>query len=236
MKSAFKGCETGPRGARLFALGALLSCIAFCQDKPNAADLVARVRANYAKATRFHFVGTESATSQDAKEVEFAGELPDKARFEGSITGVRPCLVIVDGENFFAYSKESKNFAEGKDAKEADLFMQLARGVIDSMQAADANETATVLRDERLNVNQAPIDSWVVEIKDSDFTRTWWIDKRTDIVWREDVVRVNEPAGSRENLTFKVASLDDPLPPDLFKFSPPAGAKKVSRLADLGLK
>ncbi len=221
---------------RLVALGLAFSCSAFRLEKPDATELVAKVRANYAKARRFHFVGTETATGQDAREVEFAGELPGKARFEGSITGVRPCLVIVDGENFFAYSKESKNFAEGKDAKEADLFMQLARGVIDSMQVADASETATVLRDEPLIVNQEAMDSWVVEIKDSDFVRTWWVDKQRNIVWREDVVRVNEPAGSRESLMFKVASLDGPLPADLFKFSPPAGAKKVSKLADLGPK
>ncbi len=107
--------------SRFLPLGLAFCCIALCQEKPDAAELVAKVRANYAKATRFHFVGTESATGQDAKEVESAGELPGKARFEGSITGVRPCLVIVDGENFFAYSKESKNFAEGKDAKRSRL-------------------------------------------------------------------------------------------------------------------
>jgi outer membrane lipoprotein-sorting protein len=217
---------------RFVPLGLAFCCIAFCQDKPDAAALVAKVRANYAKATRFHFIGTETATGQKPKDVEFAGELPGKARFEGSIAGVRPSVVIVDGENYFAYSKESKNFVEGKDAKEAGLFLQLARGLIDSIQAGDADEKATVLRGEALTA----IDCWVVQITDSDFVRTWWIDKQASIVWREDVVRVREPRSSKESLVFRVASIDEPVSADLFRFSPPAGAKKVATLAELGLK
>lgn len=242
-------------------LGVAFCCVALCQEKPDAAEFVRKVRSTYARANRFHFVTTQTTTIIGSDgQVEkllvegsvFAGELPAKGRFEGNTSPGHPCLVVVDGKRYVAYAKNSNSFIEGKagppgveigdldDMKEEQTsayLMLFARGVVDGVKVAFGNEQARIVRDEHLSLDGGVIDCWVVEIKGTpDLVNTWWVDKRRFTVRRTDVLTVTSFNKTTKSSVFNVATIDEPLPADLFNFRPPAGAKRVSKFSDFGSK
>lgn len=246
---------------RFVPLGAAFCCVALCQEKPDAAELVRTVRSTYANARRFHFVASDETTeiTQNGKvvlrgpeELGFAGDLPNKGRFEGTLSGGSPCLVIVNGEKYFVYLKDSNTYVERKggppetqvgdldDLNEEQLpayLMLYARAVIDGIQLPDPKEQATVIGEQRLGLDKGEIDCWVVETRGvPGLVRTWWVDKRRYIVRRADVLTVTSSSKSTETWLFNVATIDEPLSPALFRFAPPNGAKRVSKFSDLGSK
>jgi outer membrane lipoprotein-sorting protein len=86
------------------------------------------------------------------------------------------------------------------------------------------HDTMSILRD----AADSPADfireetgSYVVQVtpKDHSPVQTWWIDKAN-----YHVVRIDDDESS---IVFTTIKLNEPLPNDLFKFTPPPGAKKI---------
>ncbi len=245
--------------SRFIPLGLAFHCIAFCQEKPDAAVLLEKVRAKYAAATRFHLVWTRTQQkphgdpvfSGDFEETDLALELPDKMRLgeTGSKVGIAiSSLAIVDGIDVFVYETEANKYFEAKavppdtpisdvtDENQSAFWVQSARGVIDGLlETTTWKDQASVLGNGHLTLANGTIDCWLIQIKEKPFegdVTTLWIDKRRYLIRRQDTATRSAIVRN----TFKIAAVGDTLPPDIFKFSPPSGARKVSKMADLGSK
>jgi outer membrane lipoprotein-sorting protein len=94
--------------------------------------------------------------------------------------------------------------------------------------AAEHTSGAKFLREETLEIAGKKMDSYVCHVVvvplDSDaFPSTWWIDKKTYRVLREDDLN----SDSTSTTVFTEWRLDEPQPAGLFKFTPPPGARKA---------
>jgi outer membrane lipoprotein-sorting protein len=240
-------------------LGIAFCCVAFCQEKPEAGELLRKVRSNYAKANRFHFVWittkekpqADPIFSRDFYEYDVALERPNRARFgevESKAGIAMSSLAVVDGTDVFVYDNVANKYFEAKavppdtalddltDQNQSAFYLQGAQGVIDGMkEKANWSEHTAVIGDQRLRLAKGTIDCWVIEIKGkptADDVTTLWIEKRHYVIRREVVKTGTETSIT----TYKVVMVDKPLSRDLFQFSPPAGARKVARVADLDSK
>ncbi|HWZ31325.1 MAG TPA: hypothetical protein VNX18_08335 [Bryobacteraceae bacterium] len=238
----------------------LFQC-AVAQAQPNATELVRKIRDNYFSAGSFHFVATVELRELGPNGNEFnkhstyldlAIELPNKVHLEGDVAGFGPSVTVVDGENIFLYLKQQNKYFEARVAPpdtEVDerniteknisaYIMHVGRSVALGLQDTTAGqEQVTSLREDRLDVDGRSIDCWVVQIKGrpwKDAVSTWWIDRKRYVLIREDMVSVTQPGvESRSSTFFKSVSINEPLSDALFRFTPPQGAIKVSKLADL---
>lgn len=110
---------------------------------------------------------------------------------------------------------------------------------------------AKIVRSEKLRVGDADVDCWVVSLeygpwgsdaaaqaagvspKDLEHSKTLWVDKNRFLVYREDSkIKMTMPnANTSTNIkqTSKVQSVtvNDPVSPDVFTFTPPPGAKEM---------
>ena len=111
---------------------------------------------------------------------------------------------------------------------------------------------AKVLRSERLHVNGADTDCWVVTVeyvpqndqasseqtaafgvKELSRSKTLWIDKARYFVYKVESVSkmtmpgTDVPTNTKETMKLENISLDAPASPDLFTFTPPAGATEM---------
>jgi outer membrane lipoprotein-sorting protein len=93
---------------------------------------------------------------------------------------------------------------------------------------------ARIVRTERLSIapnNQVEcfvvqIDRGPFEEKKSGASRnTWWVDKDRYLVWKEDrATWLSDGFQELSSTTFQTILLDEPLPKDIFVFTPPKGA------------
>jgi hypothetical protein len=89
--------------------------------------------------------------------------------------------------------------------------------------AADSIDGARVLREEAVRLAGAIVDCWVVSLpqRKNGTAYTWWVDKQLGRIVHED------DAGS--STRFTTIQLSGALPDDLFRFAPPAGARKLDK-------
>jgi thiol-disulfide isomerase/thioredoxin len=102
--------------------------------------------------------------------------------------------------------------------------------------------SAQVLRDEKVDVDGAPVDTWVVETHpDPGITgdtsarvvSVLWVDKARSVVLRDSTYVHSDHTAQggtldmRQTIALAHASVNDPLPDSLFSFQPPAGAQKA---------
>ena len=86
--------------------------------------------------------------------------------------------------------------------------------------AAEFAKTAKFLREESIDIKGAKIDCLVLTVAPSGkLEYTWWVEKQTYRIVRED------DAGN--SAVFTSIRLNEPIPDELFKFEPPAGAKRI---------
>lgn len=112
---------------------------------------------------------------------------------------------------------------------------------------------AKILRSEKVHVNGADADCWVVSLEYessgsevtaeaqaagfslSDFahSKTLWVDKNRYLVYREDSItkmsmpNTNTPTNMKQSSKVESFTVNDPVSPDVFQFAPPPGAKEI---------
>ena len=219
------------------ALVAALSILASVpgQAQIDVRQVLAKVSETYSSAAQYEF--KIHTTSSDAASVPFflhvAVKKPDRLRMEvtlkeraksDSSTNPDDAITVADGEYTWIYSPKLAQYTKRKDASafvshaEEQLFLRYRN-------AAHAADRARALREESLESDGRSVSCYVIEIADDSRSEihTWWIDKSRYLVLREDVAK----GQYRESAVYTVARMNEPLTPDLFVFSPPAGAKQV---------
>ena len=112
---------------------------------------------------------------------------------------------------------------------------------------------AKILRSEKLHVNDSEADCWVVSLQYegfgsqataamqsaglpfSDFARTkmLWVDKTRYLVYQDDsttkmtMPKTNTPTNMKQASKVQSFTVNDPVSPDVFKFTPPPDAKEM---------
>ncbi len=88
-------------------------------------------------------------------------------------------------------------------------------------RAADFIEGAKFLREEAIELAGTKVDCYVVAVpvQGSASLYTWWVDKQRHRILRED--------DSVSSAVFTTIKLNEPLPDELFTFTPPPGARKL---------
>ncbi len=88
-------------------------------------------------------------------------------------------------------------------------------------RAADFSGGAKFLREEAIDLAGSKVDCYVVAVskKGSQFAYTWWVDKNSYHIVRED--------HADSSTVFTTIKLNEPLPDEFFTFKPPPGAGKL---------
>jgi outer membrane lipoprotein-sorting protein len=200
-------------------------------------EALAKVSETYSSAAQYEFA--IHTTSSDAASVPFflhvAVKKPDRLRMEVTLKersksdpSANPddAITVADGEYTWIYSPKLAQYTKRKDASafvshaEEQLFVRYRN-------ALRGAGRARALREESLELDGRSVSCYVIEIADDSRSElhTWWIDKSRYLVLREDLAK----GQYRESAVYTVARMNEPLPLDLFVFSPPAGAKQVEK-------
>jgi len=206
---------------------------AFAQAQPDVAEVLKKVSETYKGVSEYELVAeatmTEGGTSTRA-HMRVAFRAPDRYRMEATIPGLEPtdsrldeAVTIHDGSALWFYLPKSNQYGsipadelaadpEGS-AHTPEATDEVMMGLY--RRAADLADGAKLLREEAIDVAGVAVPCYVASVMD----RTWWVDKKTNRVVRED------RGGS--STVFTLIRLGEPLPDSLFKFVPPPGARKV---------
>lgn len=225
-----------------FSLFALFLHAAVAQTQPNVAEILTKVGATYKAASQyeFEFEGTESIGANTvALHGHVAFRAPDKYRMEGAMPGLtapgpdagEEGVIIDDGSTLWFYFPKPNQYgsipASTLTADAPGDLGDLRPEAMDHFMAwryrgaADFIDGAKFLREESLEIAGRKIDCYVVTLlpEKRGRTYTWWIEKKTSHIQRED--------GAGNSHVFTSIKLGEPLSDDLFKFEPPPGAKKL---------
>jgi outer membrane lipoprotein-sorting protein len=219
------------------AIGAILLfplCSAFAQP-PTAREIVANVGAAYKNISQYEFVYEGHGERDVHGRLAFNG--PDKYRLEGHGLAYVPDLdpkelltIISDGSDVWIYFTQTNLYLRrprtddsGNPTAVTPLFVDLGM-TSRYRRATEFADSAKYLREELLEIGDTEAYCYVVTVFPIG-TRgpfTWWVDKRSYQILRED------DAGN--SVTFRTVKLNTLLPDDLFKFDPPPGARQVEKL------
>jgi outer membrane lipoprotein-sorting protein len=202
---------------------------------PSVGEILKKVGEVYKNVKDYEFV-YEGHSGDRTLHGTFAFKSPYKYRLEGR--GLEPDLdpnevlsIIADGSNIWIYYAQANIYVRRDftpytsgnmspySPEFTDIYMtQRYR------HASDYIATARLLGDEKIGDRAAKLDCYVLVVfpNGPNLPFTWWIDKSTYRILRED------DAGNI--VTFTTVKLDEPLSDNLFKFDPPQGARKVESL------
>jgi len=235
---ALRSLHTGLRPGSLGLIAVLWAPALSGQD---LASILRRVSEKYANADQYRFEMRKSG--EESGTLKIAVQKPNRFRLEANgqvIDGsdAFPNITMVgDGASAWNFVPEPAQYTKKKvtlplldtepHAISSETFVLQADVVFLSRYArlAAAADHAKLIRQEG--------DNYVIELcaplpgfRDQ---YTWWVDKRRYLVVREDT----QPASTRRpvsSVVYSVASIDEPIPEDVFHFTPPAGAKQVEQL------
>ena len=154
------------------------------------------------------------------------GKLPELAEFgQGD-----EMLIVYDGSFLWFYIPKSNqygsvpagNLRADDPGDSGDMRPEFVREVTNAFsRLAESSKDAKLLREDALQIEGNKAACYVVSFTDKENrgSVTVWIDEKNF-----HLLRLETPEGTA---TYSVDKLDEPLSDDLFKFTPPAGAKKI---------
>jgi thiol-disulfide isomerase/thioredoxin len=202
----------------------------FYREKPENADasatagkaLLSKVAENYRnlKTARFEFeeiterTGEHSA-SRRTVHCKTLISPPGKLRVETTGAG-EPSILISDGQTTWQYFPEANEFT-----KVPTGMQPLGSSLLGAyVWLGRIREPAKIVRQERLGA----ADCTVVRIgREGGYTRTLWIDSKTDMIWKEELneASTTETVPSRKiEIRFTVVNTQETFAPELFVFDP----------------
>jgi outer membrane lipoprotein-sorting protein len=232
----------------VLAIAGLVAPVLFGQGQVDIADILRHVTETYANAKQYRF--SLRKTGEESGSIQIAVQKPGRFRLEADgrvIDGADEfanLTLVSDGDTAWNYVPELHQYTKKKSTLPLldteppeitpDTFVLQAETVFLTRYAelAKAADRARFLRQETVTTDAGPVRCYVLEL---DAPRpgfrdnyTWWVDQKRWLVLREDT----KPASSRRppgTVVYTAASIDEPLPGDLFHFTPPAGARLVER-------
>ena len=193
---------------------------------------------------------TEIRSQSGRKSVETHIDLtsvrPDRLRMLIS-GGLGELQVYSDGASTWVfvpplkqYTRKSVSDAKATTTDGSSRFAAIAMQVFEQFERISAGlHTAKILRTEKLEVGNTPVECLVVEVEleerdpDEKRMRTYWIDSQRNLVLK--VVQLDKLSGDAANAleteittTFRKADIDPSIPEGTFAFVPPEDAKEVA--------
>jgi outer membrane lipoprotein-sorting protein len=223
-----------------FALFSLVLRAAVAQTQPNAAEILKKVSETYEAVSQYEIVTEATGRGADATSghMLLAFRPPNRYRMEGAISGLTgdaaafgEPVVICDGSVVWFYLRKSNQYAsfplrELTHDAPGDLG-DLRPEAVDQFvmvryrRASAFIEGAKVLREEAIDLAGTKVDCYVIAVPEKgEFpASTWWVDKQGYRILRED--------DAESSTVFTTVKFNEALPDDLFKFTPPPGARKL---------
>lgn len=259
-------------GAALVAATLAAAQSAPNQGQPDALDLLRNVEATYAamgsysaKSTRV--IEMNGPSMQNKMEMTDTITTDSSGRFRRESAGMMGMVMVFDGSTMWTYMPQlnkyskisldqlkalrSQSHAE-QSTSDAATFAPAAGPFVEYRSVASNVKEAKVLRSEKLHVDDADTDCWVVSVeyepqndqasseqattlgvKELSRSKTLWVDKSRYLVYQEESVSqmtmpgANGPTNTKETMKLESISLDVPASPDLFTFTPPTGATEM---------
>jgi thiol-disulfide isomerase/thioredoxin/outer membrane lipoprotein-sorting protein len=187
----------------------------------------------------------------------FAKDQPDRLHFE-TIESNGSFVVVSDGKSLWRAAPETREFIRtavtgplldaAGGGPVAESGMRRLKFMMSYMERLGENLTrAEQIRNETLEVDGKPIECVVVRADYSppkgstgieSWTRTLWIDKQRNIVLREENVtrgklfpsRPFDDTEIRHRRLYMVASINEPVPAQLFVYTPPRNFRQMDKL------
>lgn len=236
---------------RVFVLGigCLLAPAVLAQSQPDLAGILSKVSETYANAKQFRF--TIKKSGEESGVLQIAVKKPNRFRFEADgrvIDGADAfsnVTMVSDGGSAWNYFAEQQQYTRKKitlplldtepPAISPETFVLQAETIFLTRYAelAKALDHARYLRRETLQAESGSVNCYVIELtaprpgyRD---TYTWWVDPQRYLVLREDT-KPATPRRSVSSVIYTVAAIDEPIPDEVFRFTPPPGAKQVDQL------
>lgn len=214
------------------------------QSLPSGEEIRAKVVETYRTPKRFLMTGTASGQSPRLKTIStpmtIAFDLPDKMRIEGgsipSSAGQGFNLIVVNNKKVWMYNPHTNQYIYQKEVPNSEKMIASLENLTFIRYRGLVKPTgiATHLRTEKLQVKGNDIECYVIQIDHADFEsksvgakrNTWWVDRNTYIIWKEDNIEWISKSGDQEIQTtvFDAVLLDKPFPKDYFVLKPPEGS------------
>jgi outer membrane lipoprotein-sorting protein len=211
------------------------------QTQPEVAEILKKVGDVYKPLSQYEFeidVAFTEGKKTVTTHVRFAFKAPDKYRMEGELPGLADpgsdldggAIVVDDGANFWIYLPRPSKYASipasaltpGAPGDLGDVRPEVMDyGMTWRYRAAsDFAGNSKLLREESVTTAARKVDCYVLAVlpEKRGPTYTWWVDKTTYRILRED------DAGNTS--LFTSIKLNEPIPDAVFRFEPPPGAQK----------
>jgi outer membrane lipoprotein-sorting protein len=215
---------------------------AMAQAPPGAAEILKRVEEVYKDVSQYDLVTTLTLHDPDSGRdvsgsMRIVYKAPDKYREEAKGTflalgqdasgpPIDEGIIVYDGVKISAYMPKSNeyrvytipNIPRDSRPEDVDIF----EGIGPYRHALEAFPTARLQREERLETSAGPVDCFVLGATGKEGNTAIWVDKSNYHVLRLDA----GVEGYRTSVMLNV-KLNGVFSDDLFKFVPPAGARKL---------
>ena len=246
-------------------------------EQPDAMDLLKSVELAYgaintysAKVTNTMAMDGSDAQGKMNVETSLTVIVDASGKFRIESKGMIGMLMVNDGNTMWMYMPRANSYS--KIPMNGDTAYVSVRGggamfggayaPLQYRSAMSGVKEAKILRSERLRVNDADVDCWVVALEDepmsnegsaaaeaagvkvSDFSRnkTLWVDKTRYLVYQEDstakmtMPNASTPTNMKQTSKVESVTINEPVSPDVFTFTPPAGAKEMVQSQSMRLK
>jgi outer membrane lipoprotein-sorting protein len=232
---------------RVLALAAFLASL-LCAQSPDVAGLLHKVSDTYSHAAQYRFAIRK--TGEEAGSLQITVQKPDKFRLEADgrvIDGVDAfgnVVLVSNGSAVWNYVGELQQYTKKRttlpllDTEPPEItpeaFVLQAETVFlrRYSQFASAADHARYLRQETLTTPAGPVACFVIELQAPlpgyRDTYTWWVDPKRSLVLREDT-KPATPRRPSSTVIYSLASIGEPIPPQIFQFMPPVGARLVDK-------
>ena len=241
------------------------------QEQPDAMGLLKNVELAYGAINTYSSKVTSTITmDQSGAQGNVNMETPMTVTADASgrfrieskgMMGMMGMTLVYDGNAMWMYMEGANSYSklplnEGSASVRAGAMGGgMSGGAIglDYKNVTSGVKEAKILRSEKVHVNDADADCWVVSLtyegpgaeassamksaglSMDDFSRakTLWVDKSRNLVYREDsttkmtLPNAHAPTTTKQSSKVESFTVNDPVSPDVFTFTPPAGAKEL---------
>jgi outer membrane lipoprotein-sorting protein len=233
------------------AIAGLAASALTAQDRPDVTDILGKVRDTYTNAKQYRFAVKKSG--EESGFMRIAVRKPNQFRLEADgrvLDGADAfgnVILVSDGYIAWNYMQGTNRFTKKSTSiplldteppeVSPETFVWQAEAVFITRYAemAKAADRAKFLRSETISAAGGTVDCYVFEIQAPlpgyRDTYTWWVDKKRYLILREDT----KPSGSRRppsSTIYTMATINEAIPDDLFRFTPPPGATQADRLEE----
>lgn len=178
-------------------------------------------------------------------------------KFRLESKGVMGMTLVFDGSTMWMYMPAANSYSKiplhsGAEAG-GGMFGLGANGLQEYKNVTARAKESKILRSEKLRVNDSDADCWVfsleyepmgseasvaaqaagVPVGDFAQSKTLWVDKTRYLVYQVDAAskmtmpNANTPTNVKQTRKVESITVNEPVSPDVFTFTPPAGAKEM---------